>query len=230
MTAIPIKTRRAIGLASMRLCLCAFGLVAGLAMPAAAHKVIASVYASGATIEGEIGFSSGDMARGAEVIITDDEGAVLGRAITDEEGFFTFRPVAAVGHVFRADLGAGHVAQVRLEADELPRGLTDTSAEAVRYDGAQAQAQAAGAGLAWSGGGSAPGDVVGGGVGAVMPVEAQEALAQMLQDELRPLRREVMALKETRRVQDVLGGLGYIAGLFGLGFYIAARRKLDGGP
>jgi nickel transport protein len=43
---------------------------------------------------------------------------------------------------------------------------------------------------------------------------------------MKPLRREIMAMKEKNGVRDILGGIGFIAGLFGLGFYLAARRSL----
>ena len=43
--------------------------------------------------------------------------------------------------------------------------------------------------------------------------------------ELVSLRQAVTELQSQRRLRDVLGGLGYIAGLFGLGFYLLARRE-----
>ena len=51
----------------------------------------------------------------------------------------------------------------------------------------------------------------------------------MLRNELRPLRQELTAYKNKSDFQSVLGGIGYIFGLFGLGFYIAARRKMGAG-
>ena len=57
-----------------------------LPLPAQAHKVIAAVFPSGSAIEGEIGFSSGEMAVGEEVIVTAPDGTELGRAVTDADG------------------------------------------------------------------------------------------------------------------------------------------------
>ena len=56
-----------------------------------------------------------------------------------------------------------------------------------------------------------------------------EELAAVVRAEMRPIRREIAALKETRDMQSILGGIGYIIGLFGVGFYLAARRKLKAG-
>lgn len=186
----------------MKALLMSLALIIGPA-PALAHKVIAGVFAAGRAIEGEIGFSNGDMAGEAQVLVLGPEGAELGRAITDADGFFTFVPSQPVAHLFRADLGAGHVAEATMPADQvaaiLGQSLPDRSGEMQ----------------------PAP---------AIAPLsDAQrQAIATAVRDEIRPLRREIASYKEHTGLQTILGGIGYIAGLFGLGFYMAARRKLAG--
>jgi nickel transport protein len=59
-----------------------------------------------------------------------------------------------------------------------------------------------------------------------MSNDLRQEMAAMIRDELRPLRREIAASREHANLQSILGGIGYIMGLFGFGFYIAARRKL----
>ncbi|TCO74099.1 cobalt ABC transporter permease [Rhodovulum euryhalinum] len=165
-------------------------------LPASAHKVVASVFASGEVIEGEIGFSSGAMAANQPIEVLDGSGNRLGAAMTDADGVFTYRPTVPVRHVFRADLGAGHVAEIEMAADEVAAILA-----------------AAGPG----------------GMPLAGPSDTDTAaLAAMLRDELRPLRREIAAYKEHHDLQTILGGIGYIAGIFGVGFYVAARRRLAG--
>lgn len=197
--------------------LLAAALLCAMAVPAAAHKVIASIYAAGARLEGEIGFSNGVFAADTAIVVTGPDGAPLGEVVTDAQGFFVFTPTRAVAHVFHADLGAGHVVNARVEVEDLPRGLRDGPDPLPAAGSAASQASAAG--VAWQGAGGA----------ASLAVADRALLAQLLQDELRPLKREVAAFKEARSMQDILGGIGYIAGLFGLGFYIAARRKLGQG-
>lgn len=178
-------------------------------LPALAHKVIAGVFAAGDAIEGEIGFSNGDMATDTEVIVTDEAGIELGRAMTDEDGFFTFVPTQAITHVFRADLGAGHVA----EATMLAADVVDILGEEAPVAAAAEQAPSAVA--------AADTPTV-----AALTDAQRKAMAEAVRDEIRPLRREIAAYKEHNSFQTILGGIGYIAGLFGLGFYLAARRKL----
>ncbi|MBO9476708.1 cobalt ABC transporter permease [Shimia sp. R11_0] len=179
-------------------------------LPALAHKVIAGVFPAGDAIEGELGFSNGDMAVDQEVIVYGPDGAELGRTVTDADGFFLYVPTQPVAHRFTADLGAGHVANVTMAAQEVAK-IMGVAAEVV----ATSEVQAAVAG---------PEAVIVAGLSD----EERAAIAKAVRDELRPLRREIAAYREQNDLQTILGGIGYILGLFGIGFYIAARKKLAG--
>lgn len=187
-----------------------FALIAMLCMaplPALAHKVIASVFPSGDAIEGEIGFSSGDMAVDQTITVIGPDGAVLGETMTDSDGFFLFTPTDPVAHTFRADLGAGHVAEVTMPAQEVAAILGKVVAPASPAE--------------------TPAPAVAGAVTvAALTDDERAAIARAVRDEIRPLRREIAAYREHNDFQSILGGIGYIVGLFGLGFYIAARRKM----
>ncbi|MGC9449436.1 cobalt ABC transporter permease [Cereibacter johrii] len=176
-------------------------------LPTFAHKVIASVYPAGAAIEGEIGFSNGDMAANHRVAVTDPEGRPLGEVVTNAAGAFTFTPAEPVAHIFHANLGAGHVAEVTMPAEAVAALLGKATPATPPGPGAIPLA-------------AAP-------AGAAAGVSRDE-IAAMLRDELRPRRQEISAYKEKIDLQTILGGLGWIAGLFGLGFYLAARRRMAG--
>jgi nickel transport protein len=176
------------------------------AAPATAHRVILSVFVSGDQIEGELGFSNGAIAAGTLIEVFDPEGAKLGEVITDTDGFFVYEPRQPITHVFRANLGQGHVAEVTMPVADLPRHLA-------------------------SGGTIAAPSPVGGTAEStnqrpVTSPELEDLIASVVRDEVRPLRREVAAYREKNDLQSILGGIGYIVGLFGVGFYLAARRKL----
>ncbi|MBV7392615.1 cobalt ABC transporter permease [Mameliella sediminis] len=175
-----------------------------LPLPALAHKVIASVFPSGSAIEGEIGLSNGEMAPDLPVQVFGPDGTLLGETVTDEDGFFLFQPTQPVAHTFRADLGAGHVADVTMSAEDVARlmGKAPTPAAVP----VQAVAPATG--------------------GNALSDADRAEIARIVRDEMRPLRREIAAYREKNDLQTILGGIGYILGLFGLGFYIAARRQL----
>lgn len=187
------------------------------ATPAQAHKVIASVFPSGDSIEGEIGFSNGDMAANTTVEVFDPDGNKLGETQTDEDGFFVFTPNQNVAHVFKANLGAGHVAEATMEQAEVAGILgkqVNESEEAETVVVAEQEAVT-----------TAPAATI---TVAALTDEERTAIATAVRDEIRPLRREIAAYKEHHDIQSILGGIGYIAGLFGLGFYLAARRRIAG--
>ncbi|MGP3698055.1 carboxypeptidase-like regulatory domain-containing protein [Rhodobacter sp. NSM] len=179
-------------------------------LPAMAHKVIASVYPAGASIEGEVGFSNGDMAANQTVTVSDPAGRSLGETVTDAAGAFSFAPSEPVAHVFHADLGAGHVAETVMSEEDVAAVLgraVPAAPPAAVSAAAPAKERAPADGLS---------------------AETREEVAAMLRAELRPLRQEIAAYREKNDFQTILGGLGWIAGLFGLGFYLAARRRMAG--
>lgn len=186
-------------------------------LPVLAHKVIAGVFASGSSIEGEIGFSSGDMASNTEVVVTGPDGTELGKTITDADGFFVFTPTVAVDHTFFADLGAGHVASVTMLQADVAKIIGVAAPVAPVAPVASSAPNAA----APPNAASTTTLTV-----AALTQEERQAIAAAVRAEIRPLRREIAAYRERNDFQTILGGIGYIAGLFGLGFYLAARRKL----
>lgn len=177
-------------------------------MPAVAHNVIAAVFPSGKDIEGEVGFSNGEMAPDLLIEVFSGAGSKLGETRTDADGFFLFTPTEAVTHIFRGNLGAGHVANITMEVAEVAQ-ILGQSPNAAAASTATVETPSAGK-------------------AASLSDQTQAELAAMIRNELRPLRQELTAFKNKSNFQSVLGGIGYIFGLFGLGFYIAARRKIGG--
>ncbi|WP_420547025.1 cobalt ABC transporter permease [Curvivirga sp.] len=175
-------------------------------VPAHAHKVLADAYASGDMIEGEVGFSNGDMAKNVRIEIVDVDGNLLGEAKTDEDGIFFFKPTQMVEHVFRADLGAGHVAEFSVAVEDLPEingqtvPVTATSSS-VTQTLTESSGQAA------------------------LAAQVSSADLRNIRQEMKLLRKEIAAYKEKNDFQTILGGLGYIFGLCGLYLFFLARKE-----
>ena len=185
-------------------------LLVCLSSNVAAHNVIGGVYAIGNDIEGEIGFSNGDMAKeGTVVVVSDVANNEIGRVETDAEGLFVFVATARIDHVFRADLSAGHVIELRLPADELPDSLPSvefTDLKASSVDSVQSPSLA--------------------------PLSAHDAsietmIEKAVAKQIKPLRQELAAYKEKASFQDVLGGIGYIFGLCGIGIWLRQRKQAE---
>lgn len=167
-----------------------------------AHNVIGGVYAIGNTIEGEVGFSNGDMAaEGTEIIVSDAAGKELGRVQTDAEGLFAFEATQRIEHYFFANLSSGHVLELSLPAAELPDTLPGghvattavTPSASAEFNGDQAALQ----------------------------LMIEKAVAK----QVKPLRQELAAYKEKAKLQDILGGIGYIFGLCGIAIWWRQRQQ-----
>lgn len=175
-----------------------------------AHNVLGGVYAIGAEVEGEVGFSNGDMAPlGSSVVVRNAKGELLLNTLTDDEGFFTFVAPARIDLHIRVDLGAGHVYETVLAADELPESLAGSETSPLPANSGQIE-QAAKATAS-----------------DMQAPNAQELSAlveKAVAKQVKPLRQELNAYKEQASFRDALGGLGYIFGLCGLAMYLRQRK------
>lgn len=181
-----------------------------LASVAGAHNVVGGVYAIGSSIEGEIGFSNGDMAEaGAWVVVSDSAGNELGRVQIEEEGLFVFQAQQRIDHHFSANLSAGHVFSDVLPASELPDSLAVGSVNTTP--------QASNVGFSLDGNlGNRDGQ-------AALQVMIEKAVAK----QIKPLRQELAAYKEKASLQDIIGGIGYIFGLCGLGIWWRQKQQIQ---
>ncbi|RVU84425.1 cobalt ABC transporter permease [Leucothrix sargassi] len=179
---------------------------------ALAHNVVSGVYAEGMMIEGEIGFSNGDMApAGVTVEVLDKAGNAISTTVTEEGGVFSYQATSVSDYTFKADLGAGHLAEMTLEAEELSGGevMPNESSAAAATETSPNTANNV---------------VVSSGV-SVSSEELQAMVRSAVAQQIRPLQKEIRAYKEKVFFRDITGGLGFIFGLFGVGAWVASRRK-----
>ena len=174
-----------------------------LLCPAAAeaHRIKVFATAEGSTISGRVYFPGGGRAKGVAVVFLAPDGARLGEAVTDEQGNFTFQTTARCDHQVIVETADGHRDATTVTADELDPALpartgAETAAPA-EVDRPPADAP--------------PGDL--------------EALVdRAVARHVRPLREQLDAYEERRRLHDILGGIGVIFGACGIAFYFLAKR------
>ncbi|KZY55777.1 hypothetical protein A3752_02270 [Oleiphilus sp. HI0081] len=168
-----------------------------------AHNVLGGVYTIGVDVEGEIGFSNGEMAPlGSKVMVRDLQGQEIVLVETDEEGFFTFEATKRIDHHIYANLGAGHVFETVLKAED----LSDTLGEIMAVESADALET------------NLRGQML---VGNDLQALIEKAVAK----QIKPLRKELNAYKEKASFRDALGGIGYIFGLCGIGIWLTQRNQ-----
>ncbi len=177
-----------------------------------AHRVNLFAYVEGGTCHVEGYFSRSRRAKGAKVEVFDAAGKKLLEGKTDAEGNFSF-PVPKGGDlriVLTASLG--HKNEFLLPAAE-----TESASDA------PPTAEEVPSGVPVSTG------KISGNKPPVVDAEIIKGIIDDVLDErLKPVYALVSEIEEERNrigAKEVISGLGYIAGVFGIAFFFAARRK-----
>lgn len=173
------------------------------ASPAWAHKLFVFAAVRGKMIEGEVYYQGGDAARDIKMTVLGPNGTKLAEATTDQDGKFSYEPRFLGDHRMVADAGFGHRFETIVPAAELPQDLPPFVADASLASGAA-------------------------GSGESHPQIPAQAVAnadmQALTQQVTALRQDLDKWKAQLRMQDLLGGIGYILGLMGLASYLLRKR------
>jgi len=180
-----------------------------------AHKVMLNAWIEDGELYAEVAFGDGSPASDAEVSVLDpDSGDVLFSAMTNDKGIveavLPLEVFAKGGNLLVVgNAGAGHRAERLLAAEEIsaPSGVSKKVESGTD------------AAVARSASGSDTVEV------SMLEPLVQEAVRR----EIKPLVREIRSLKqEGPRLQDIIGGIGYIFGLAGVGMLIKGRQDRKG--
>jgi nickel transport protein len=180
---------------------------------AEAHRLQVFAFAEGARIEGSAYFAGDGAAVGARLSVRDAAGKLLAELAPDSEGHFSYTATVPIDHVIVAETGDGHRAEWRVSAAELVGSFPAAAEPAVGSATAKAAAPPSG-----------PSPMVStAGIAARDPA-LMSAIESAVSRQLRPLREQLIAMRDRTRLQDILGGIGYIFGLTGLALWWRSRR------
>ena len=191
--------------------------ILAFAIPALAHRVLVYAYAEGDTIHTESKFVPDTPVRQGKILVVDQKTeTVLLTGQTDEQGKFSFKiPVEAVEQ--KLDLkviieaAMGHRGEWLLKADNYLTGVKPEAADAPNAP-AQALETAPPAPETKSAG--------------LDPQILEEALNKTLERQLAPIKEMLTELSiHKTSLTDVMGGIGYILGIFGLWAYFQSKGK-----
>jgi nickel transport protein len=177
---------------------------------AEAHRVNVFAYVEGNTCHVEGYFSRSRPAQNATVEVFDPSGKKLLEGKTDAEGNFAFPVTEKNGLRIVLTASLGHKGVFVLTAADTG-GALETSPPSGKEPPMVPSAKPSGANLP-------PVDV-----GTL-----QRMIDASLEKRLRPLYAEVSKIAEEKSevsAREVFAGFGYIVGIFGIAFYIAARRR-----
>jgi hypothetical protein len=177
----------------------------------------------GDVIEGEVYYHGGDAAGDVKVTIADPSGKQLGETATDQKGRFTFQPRVRCDHKLIADAGMGHEAEYTVEAGELPADLGPLPAKPPADSPRDSPDEAKPASSVEP----APHSHSHPHSHAPVASGSEDLAAQTeaLGRQIAALRKDLDKWKAQLRLQDLLGGIGYILGIMGLVFFLGGRRK-----
>lgn len=190
------------------------------ASPALGHRVLVYAYAEGETIHTESKFvGSGPVQQGPVKVLAQQSGNVLLTGTTDNQGRFSFK-VPAEAAAQRVDLlivveaSLGHRGEWLLKADDYLPGAERAAPSAAAIAPATAPAAPA----------AAPLDP------AMVTIDRQvfeETLNRALERQLAPIKAMLAESRQDRiTLTDIIGGIGYILGIFGLlGYFLSRKRQ-----
>ena len=189
-----------------------------LAAVSSAHKVNVFAYVDGDSIYSESGYSRSRRVNKGVVEVHDAaSGKLLLTGTTDEEGRYSFA-IPAEAREGKMDLllvlkaGEGHQAEWTVKYDEFGAG-GDAPAEAETPATAESAAPAAAAP-------AAPATTA-----AAAPVDTA-AIKAVVHSELAPVKQMLAEMYDSGPgVTEILGGIGYIFGLFGVAAYMKSRKS-----
>ncbi|OCC15515.1 Additional component NikL of nickel ECF transporter [Dissulfuribacter thermophilus] len=181
--------------------------------PSFAHRVIVFSSFDGQKVVVEGYLPGGTKVKGAKVEVRDESGKIIVQGRTDSNGVFSFIPKKSGGYFITLNAGLGHLAKTSID---IKKASAHTSAQQIsQKEGLESQSQL-----------SVPNDKQ-----DTVPLEGlkhDEKIRQIIRDSISPLAQEIIALRKAQekvRIRDIIGGIGYILGLFGIVALIKSRRQ-----
>ena len=172
-----------------------------------AHKVNVFAYIEGGKIYTESYFNDGKKCIESKIEVFDNRGNKLLEGLTDKEGEFSFEVPSEDGDlkiVLTASMG--HRAEYSILADELSgatRLIKEENEESL--------------------------SIVSPETSSVDLKEIQSIIEDVLDKKLKPIMREMREIKKSQEDKisptEIIGGIGYIIGIFGIVAYFSSRKR-----
>ncbi len=180
-----------------------------------AHRVNIFAWTNAGSIEAECSFSGGSPAQNSPVSVLDTAtGQVLATEKTDSDGHCDFAITDSMrnapnGLTLQVNAGSGHLGKWTIEASELNQTQSQASSQQNIAESSPA---------ATTPSQTAPSQ------DESITVSRTEIAA--LRADIASLHREIASLKNDEpSLRDIVGGLGWIAGLVGFALWYSARRR-----
>jgi len=197
-------------------CIAAMAAIFLLTSPTAfAHKLNMFAYVEGDEIFAEGYFTDGKKAKNSTITVFDAADKQLLQGTSDADGQFTFAIPQQSDLRITVNAGMGHQAEFVLLKDELSEETTVTGTEnkPASVLSSNNQAPAATATQIPSATTSLDNDAI--------RAEVERAVGKAI----KPLMRELSTMRAEKSLADIIGGIGFIFGLFGVAMYFKSRKQ-----
>ncbi|MDR1608391.1 MAG: hypothetical protein LBT38_08310 [Deltaproteobacteria bacterium] len=194
-----------------------------------AHAVYIFAWPDGERICSDSYFSRSNKVQGGLVRIKDSAGQILAEGLSDDNGGVCFpRPRVEGDLFFEVEAGEGHRAEFTLRAADLSPLPETSAASPASSPETPASTSAPSGSVSSTGSLSSSGSIDSGALASEATLESLRVLVrEELKTQLSPINR---ALAESRKTaepgyREIIGGLGWLVGVFGLTTWLMGRRK-----
>lgn len=168
-------------------------------------------------IKGYVYYTSSARAKNVKLVFTVADGKVIDEILTDENGEFIVKAKYRNDTLVTLKNADGHMAEWHIAAAEFPADLPEYQIT-LNADNEKRVVPSKPSKQATSQENN--------------NLFSSELISSVIKQELGPLQAQLNQIRadlaeqnEKKRFQDILGALGYLLGLTGIAFYIAARRQ-----
>ena len=167
-----------------------------------AHKVKIFATTEGGQITGFAYYPGGAKYINSPISVSGPDGRLLAEIQTNEQGAFTYKPTSNQTHVFTIATKDGHKAEFRVAANATSTGPASQQNRPAPL-GANAPTK--------------PGEP--------RPDNLEAIINKSVARQINPLREDIARYEQKVRLHDIIGGIGYIFGLFGLYIYLRNQKQ-----
>lgn len=196
------------------------------ASTASAHRATVFAWVEGDTVHTESKFSGGKRAQNCTIEVFDGQGDKLLEGETNENGEFSFKPPRKTELKIVLKAGMGHLGSWTIPADEFDTGVVDSGESGNSPESSGVSEQ-----------NTTPAtrnpEIRDPEPSVVKTAELQRMIEKALDKKLEPVIAKINRSLEpdtSPSISDILGGIGYIAGLAGVGAYVNYRKKSKEAP
>jgi nickel transport protein len=187
-----------------------------------AHKVNVFAYIEGEKIYTESYFNDGKKCINSEIEVFDNQGNKLLEGLTDKEGEFSFEVPSEDGNlkiVLTASMG--HRAEYTIRTDELRDTMGSIEESIEKPISSEKRDESSLAEMI-----SEEKEVISPEISSLDLNEIKSLIEDALDEKLKPIMREIKKSQEDKiSPTEIIGGIGYIIGIFGIIAYFLSRKK-----